>query len=123
MRTLIILLTFMLFSCNSQSTQETKLNGEQKSVVGNSYEFDYGDFKAKVKFTKDTVTWSADGYTETDNLKIRSVGQNRYFVNWVEKDGSFVTLYIDLDSMKVYNSVLSQVDGKREEWFMEGDIK
>lgn len=115
-----------LYGCAATPKDSLAVNSGlvHDTIIGNSYHLNYenGSFEVDIIFTEDSVTWSDSGKTATDSARMRDVGNGMFFVNWQEKDGTFVTLLLDINAMKVYNSVLSQIEGNQGVWFMEGSI-
>lgn len=111
----------LLTGCGPRAGMATADAKAALPLIGTPLRFDYGDFKADVLFTQDSVTWSDGKNTETDALKQFSEGGGVHFVRWREKDGTDVTLYINLNTMVVHNSVVPPGGG--EAWFMRGVIQ
>lgn len=91
-----------------------------EELVGLSMHFDYGDFQADVDFGADMVTWSDGTVTETDAARVYRSAPGVFFVQWLENDGTFVTLIVNLNEMTVHNSVLPP--NSTEAWFSPGVI-
>ena len=113
----IALLLAMLWGCNAKQGN----HGEDLSIFGKNFTYDYNGFKPSVFYSEadKTVTWHVRNRSETDPIFYKKLGPGRYFVTWKEKDGTVVTQHIDLVEMKVHSSLLSK-SGRLH--LMEGKI-
>ena len=93
-------------------------------LVGKSFHFNYEDgaFEADVSFARDSVTWSAEGITQTNPMMVREVDSKTFFLNWQEDDGTLVTVLLDLEEMTVRNSILALSDRGNQVWFLQGVV-
>lgn len=76
-----------------------------------------------IKITDDTITWTGlsgpdKGISETDAIKRKSLSSNVEIIQWIEKDGSFVTVAFDHKNLTVVSS------GRYEKgtWFWNGTV-
>jgi phenolic acid decarboxylase len=77
-------------------------------LIGKTFQYDYGKGGAyEVHFASSTaMTWRrvkgqgvGEGAIET--YQIQRVGQNIYFINWIERDGLCVSQVLDLNANKI----------------------
>lgn len=76
-----------------------------------------------IKLTDDTITWTGlsgpdKGVSETDVIKRKSLSSNVDIIQWIERDGSFVTVAFDRENLTVVSS------GRYDEgtWFWNGKV-
>ncbi len=116
----VFMAAVLFVGCASANNGQVAHQPSALALHGEEFRFDYGDFQADVSFTEDTVTWSDGRVTETDAVRTYTSTPGVHFVQWTEEDGTFVTLLIDLNEMKVHNSVLPPGGG--EAWFSLGRV-
>lgn len=90
-------------------------------LVDTDYRLDYGALHIDVRFTSGSVTRTGPGYHQTDVARIRTLADDRYFIQWQEVDRTFVTLLLDLGKMNVFASILPG-KAEAEPVFMAGTV-
>ena len=75
-------------------------------LTDTDYRVQYGSTQADLRFTSGSVTRTAPGFREINAARIRRLGDQRYFVQWTQEDGDFVTMLFDLGTLQVFTSVL-----------------
>ncbi|MFV7789991.1 phenolic acid decarboxylase [Aliarcobacter lanthieri] len=98
-----LMVTLLGFSgCNN--TANTK---DEVSLVGKIFEYHYGTASYRVEYKSDDVLhWKAIKGEETgresdEAYKIQKLGENVYFVSWVEADGLSANIVLNLKEKKV----------------------
>jgi hypothetical protein len=76
-----------------------------------------------VTFLENELRWECVkgdelGRSEIDPFESREIASKIFFIHWSEKDGSFVDLVLNLNSMKVWSSGQSG----ESKWFRDGVI-
>jgi hypothetical protein len=108
------LFLFLLFTVTASANN---LNGK-------SFRFEYEDGNHyNVEFTEKAVSWKCIkgrelGRSETDPYLIQKITPKIFFIQWVEKDNTFVTLTLDTQSRYVYSSGVSGTST----WFQKGMV-
>jgi len=108
-RTLVVCLILLLGPLTSRSHDTPS-----HLMDGTEVEYAYPDEgTVVVTFRNGGVNflWIADPFTGSAGgphpYRARQVSDEQYFVNWHESDtGDFVTLFIDIENMRVYGSAL-----------------
>ncbi|RBQ30633.1 hypothetical protein CRU92_11470 [Arcobacter sp. FW59] len=99
-----ILLIVMLAFSGCDTKIETK---DEISLAGKIFEYDYGTAGYRVEYKSDDVLhWKAIKGEETgresdEAYKMQKLGENVYFVSWVEADGLGVSIVLNLKENKV----------------------
>ncbi len=94
-------------------------------LSGKNFLFQYeGDDHYAVRFADTVLTWEgvkgADlGKSETDAYRLKEVASKIYLINWIENNGTFVAVVMNLESMKVFST--GEKYGEYQ-WFREGLI-
>lgn len=111
---LILFITFLSF----QTFGSDELNDKK-------FLFKYeGDQHYEVTFTKDKVHWECVqgdeiGRLETDLYQSGKISEKVYFIQWIETDGTFVVLTINLETMRIISTGISGTF----KWFRSGTIE
>lgn len=94
-------------------------------LSGKSFRLEYQEWNHyEISFEEDSLTWKCVqgdelGNSETDSYKLIKASPNQYIIQWMETSSAFITLMLDLNTMKVYSSGV-QADYT---WLREGNIK
>lgn len=82
-----------------------------------------GNLHYKVNFTKNTIHWECTqgdeiGSSETNSYQLEKISRKIYFIQWMETDGTFVALTLNLKTMRVISTGIYR-DYK---WFRKGAV-
>lgn len=128
---LVILALF--YACDASNS---KKEGQPKeiltSLVGREVTIEYPDMKADVTYLNDsTLHWSTIGENGelaegTEYMSYKNLGDNRFFINWIEQDGITVSQVVDANRGEVtafisFNDEASST-GKRSATLMVGKL-
>ena len=122
----LVSLAFVVASCNCQKGEcEKKENSV--SLIGKKAKLTYPNMVAEVNYLNDsTIYWKTTAANdsvseEKDLLKIEKIDDDKFFVNWIENDGTTVSQIIDLEE-KTVKAFLTFEDGsgKRISQMLEG---
>lgn len=108
-------LVVLAFTLISTSLVIAAPNSEHYIFKYNSgYSFD-------IKLTDNTITWKAldgsnKGQTESDYINRRMLLNNTEVIQWIENDGTFVTVIFD----RIHNEVISSGKSSSETWLWSG---
>lgn len=122
-------LTLGLVSC--QSSQETKTQ-TTTDIIGREATLSYPEMTAEVKYISETElhweTTDAQGNKAegTEALSYKRIAEHKFFLNWVEADGTTVSQVLDFEQGTVL-AYLSYADstgrGGRAATLLEGTAK
>ena len=125
----IIALTSLALLASACSCKQNKCNTQEHDVtlVGHMAKLSYPGFTANVKYLNDsTIYWKttdekgslAEGF---NRMVMKKIDGTKFFVNWIEKDGTTVSQVIDLEK-KTVEAFLTFDDakGKRIAQMLEG---
>lgn len=137
MKTTLLLLfcsTLLFSSCtgkNAEKEARTNQTEETTSIIGKQVVVDYSVIKAEIHYLSDsTLHWK----TTTPNNEVaeaeekiyyQSIGNNLFFVNWIEEDGTTVSQTVDMEKKTVYAFVSysdKEERGERGNMFMTGKL-
>lgn len=106
MMTVASLMMLSLVACGSKQ-KESAEEGEPMTIVGKEVLLTYPTMTAKVKYlSEDKLHWrttSQDGHIEegVETLSYERIDGRKFFLNWIEQDGTTVSQVLDLDAMTV----------------------
>lgn len=129
----LIGLLFALCACSLNSKKE----GEQSkavltTLVGRKVTIEYPEMKADITYLNDsTLHWSTIGENGelaegVERMNYKNLGDNRFFINWIEQDGITVSQVVDVNKGEV-TAFMSFDDetsstGRRSATFMVGKL-
>lgn len=126
-----LLLLLALCGCSERSNKTSETN-HQTDIVGKEAVLTYPTMTATVKYlSENQLHWQTtdkDGNTEegTESLSYKRIDGQRFFLNWIEKDGTTVSQVLDLNTMTV-SVYMSYADNKgrggRAADFFEGTVR
>ena len=125
----IIALTSLAFLASACCCKQDKCNTQDHEItlIGHKALLSYPGLTANVKYLNDsTIYWKTndekDSVAEgTNRMVMKKIDGAKFFVNWIEKDGTTVSQVIDVEK-KTVEAFLSFDDakGKRIAQMLEG---
>jgi len=125
------LLATIAMSCHNRLS--AKASAQEANIIGKEVLLTYPTMTAKVTYLSETQlhwqTTDGDGKVEegTESLSYKRIGANKFFLNWIEQDGTTVSqvLYMDSKTIHVYMSYGDEATGRggRSANFFEGKVQ
>lgn len=125
----IIALTSLAFLASACCCKQDKCNTQDHEItlIGHKALLSYPGLTANVKYLNDsTIYWKTtdkkDSVAEgTNRMVMKKIDGAKFFVNWIEKDGTTVSQVIDVEK-KTVEAFLTSDDtkGKRIAQMLEG---
>lgn len=128
----IIALTSLAFLASACCCKQDKCNTQDHEItlIGHKALLSYPGLTANVKYLNDsTIYWKTtdkkDSVAEgTNRMVMKKIDSTKFFVSWIEKDGTTVSQIIDLEK-KTVEAFLTFDDakGKRIAQMLEGTFE
>lgn len=128
----IIALTSLALLASACCCKQDKCNTQDHDItlIGHKATLSYPGLTANVKYLNDsTIYWKTtdekDSVAEgTNRMVVKKIDGTKFFVNWIEKDGTTVSQIIDLEK-KTVEAFLTFDDakGKRIAQTLEGTFE
>lgn len=129
-----VIFSVLLVSCNNSqgenNTQKSQTKQmENQKLIGRKATLTYPELKAEVHYiSENKIHWKTtdpEGNVaeETNELTYKKIGENLYFLNWVENDATTVSQIIDLEKNSVSAYLSYDEDGKRNALLLEGTFE
>ena len=125
----IIALTSLAFLASACCCKQDKCNTQDHEItlIGHMATLSYPGLTANVKYLNDsTIYWKTTDEKDcvaegTNRMVMKKIDGTKFFLNWIEKDGTTVSQVIDLEK-KTVEAFLTFDDakGKRIEQMLEG---
>lgn len=125
----IIALTSLAFWASACCCKQDKCNTQDHEItlIGHKALLSYPGLTANVKYLNDsTIYWKTTDEKdsvaeETNRMVMKKIDGTKFFVNWIEKDGTTVSQVIDVEKKTVEAFLtFNDAKGKRIAQMLEG---
>ncbi len=113
-----------LFAQKADDVSSSSTCDEVNILDGRVFIFEYENgYSFQLSYSKFNLNWRAlkgpeEGRSEQDSYRWSEVAPNTYMVSWTEREGTFVNTVVNLETLKVHSSGMSE--GKT--WFWRGKV-
>lgn len=130
-----VIFSALLVSCNQTQNENQNENNqkmeqmENQTLIGKKAVLTYPELKAEVHYiSENKIHWKTtdpEGNVaeETNELTYKKIGENLYFLNWIESDATTVSQMIDLEKNSVSAYLTYDENGQRNALLLEGKFE